>query len=203
MSKKTKRLEKENHNLTRKHDLTSHNILQMAEERQKASREIEALRKRNEKLETLCRGMQMQGRGRVPDVAQVVGNGKDGVAQPPRAIQTQPIAPQEDSEERTESEYEYEEDDDDGDDDDGEDDEDEEEEESEYESPSLQSVSEEARTAQRQQQQQARSQQQPPPPNPTQDRNAMPPPPPPALPKTAQTKENTRPKVNGVNGSKH
>lgn len=69
MSKKTKRLEKENHTLTRKHDLTSHNILQMAEERQKASKEIEGLRKRNENLEKLCRGMQMQGRGRAQDVA--------------------------------------------------------------------------------------------------------------------------------------
>jgi len=68
MSKKTKRLEKENHNLTRKHDLTSHNILQMAEERQKASKEIEGLKKRNENLEKLCRGMQMQGRGRAQDV---------------------------------------------------------------------------------------------------------------------------------------
>lgn len=41
----------------------------MAEERQKASKEIEGLKKRNENLEKLCRGMQMQGRGRAQDVA--------------------------------------------------------------------------------------------------------------------------------------
>ena len=63
MSKKTKRLEKENHTLTRKHDLTSQNILQMAEERQKASKEVETLRRKNDNLEKLCRGMQAQGRG--------------------------------------------------------------------------------------------------------------------------------------------
>ena len=63
MSKKTKRLEKENHNLTRKHELTSSNILQMAEDRQKTSKELELLKKKNENLEKLCRGMQAQGRG--------------------------------------------------------------------------------------------------------------------------------------------
>lgn len=46
MSKKTKRLEKENLNLTRKHDLTNRNILEMAEERTKANKEMETLRKR-------------------------------------------------------------------------------------------------------------------------------------------------------------
>lgn len=65
MSKKTKRLEKENHNLTRKHDLTNHNILQMAEERTRTNKEMEMLRKKNENLEKLCRGMQAQGRGQV------------------------------------------------------------------------------------------------------------------------------------------
>lgn len=65
MSKKTKRLEKENHNLTRKHDLTNHNILQMAEERTRTGKEMEMLRKKNENLEKLCRGMQAQGRGQV------------------------------------------------------------------------------------------------------------------------------------------
>ena len=63
MSKKTKRLEKENHSLTRKHELTSSNILQMAEDRQKAAKELELLKKKNENLEKLCRGMQAQGRG--------------------------------------------------------------------------------------------------------------------------------------------
>ena len=62
MSKKTKRLEKENLTLTRKHEATNQNILKMAEERTKAAKEMEALRKRNERLEKLCRGMQAQGR---------------------------------------------------------------------------------------------------------------------------------------------
>lgn len=62
MSKKTKRLEKENQHLTRRHNATSENILQMAEERQRAARDLDALRRKNENLERLCRGMQAQGR---------------------------------------------------------------------------------------------------------------------------------------------
>ena len=65
MSKKTKRLEKENHTLSRKHDQTNHNILQMAEERTRSNREMEMLRKKNVNLEKLCRGMQDQGRGQI------------------------------------------------------------------------------------------------------------------------------------------
>lgn len=63
MSKKTKRLEKENLNLTRKHDLTNRNILEMAEERTKVNKEMENLRKKNNTLEQLARRMQDQGRG--------------------------------------------------------------------------------------------------------------------------------------------
>ena len=63
MSKKTKRLEKENLNLTRKHDLTNRNILEMAEERQRTDKELERLRKTNKKLEDTVRMMQQQGRG--------------------------------------------------------------------------------------------------------------------------------------------
>ncbi|KAI9789626.1 MAG: hypothetical protein M1833_002289 [Piccolia ochrophora] len=63
MSKKTKRLEKENLNLTRKHDLTNRNILEMATERTRLTREIDTLKKKNGNLEKLCRGMQAQGRG--------------------------------------------------------------------------------------------------------------------------------------------
>lgn len=62
MSKKTKRLEKENLNLTRKHDLTNRNILEMAEERTKVNKEMETLRKKNTTLESLIRRMQDQGR---------------------------------------------------------------------------------------------------------------------------------------------
>ena len=63
MSKKTKRLEKENLNLTRKHDLTNRNILEMAEERTKTNKEVESLRKKNTTLESVIRRMQEQGRG--------------------------------------------------------------------------------------------------------------------------------------------
>ena len=62
MSKKTKRLEKENLNLTRKHDLTNRNILEMAEERTKVNKEMETLRKKNNTLESVIRRMQDQGR---------------------------------------------------------------------------------------------------------------------------------------------
>ena len=62
MSKKTKRLEKENLNLTRKHDLTNRNIVEMAEERTRLLREMETLRKKNSTLESVIRGMQNQGR---------------------------------------------------------------------------------------------------------------------------------------------
>ena len=62
MSKKTKRLEKENLNLTRKHDLTNRNILEMAEERTRVNKEIETLRKKNTTLESVIRRMQDQGR---------------------------------------------------------------------------------------------------------------------------------------------
>ena len=63
MSKKTKRLEKENLNLTRKHDLTNRNILEMAEERTRVNKEMETLRKKNNTLESVIRRMQDQGRG--------------------------------------------------------------------------------------------------------------------------------------------
>lgn len=62
MSKKTKRLEKENLNLTRKHDLTNRNILEMAEERTKVNKELETLHKKNNTLESVIRRMQDQGR---------------------------------------------------------------------------------------------------------------------------------------------
>ncbi|OCK84158.1 hypothetical protein K432DRAFT_145638 [Lepidopterella palustris CBS 459.81] len=98
MSKKTKRLEKENLNLTRKQEATNRNILEMAEERTRAQKEMarkdkemELLRKKNENLEKLCRGMQAQGRG------QVSASDLDV-----------------DDDEGTESEYEYDDEDDEG-----------------------------------------------------------------------------------------
>lgn len=63
MSKKTKRLEKENLTLTRKHDQTNRNILEMAEERTRNHEELEKWRKKSNHLEALCRRMQEQGRG--------------------------------------------------------------------------------------------------------------------------------------------
>ncbi|KAL1958718.1 hypothetical protein VTO42DRAFT_3837 [Malbranchea cinnamomea] len=63
MSKKTKRLEKENLTLTRKHDQTNRNILEMAEERTRNNEELEKWRKKSDSLEALCRRMQAQGRG--------------------------------------------------------------------------------------------------------------------------------------------
>jgi len=63
MSKKTKRLEKDNLALTRKHEATNANIISMVDERNKMQRENEMLRTRNANLEKLCRGMQAQGRG--------------------------------------------------------------------------------------------------------------------------------------------
>lgn len=63
MSKKTKRLEKENLTLTRKHDQTNRNILEMAEERTRTTEELEKWRKKSDNLEALCRRMQAQGRG--------------------------------------------------------------------------------------------------------------------------------------------
>ncbi|KAK4127888.1 hypothetical protein N657DRAFT_234219 [Parathielavia appendiculata] len=63
MSKKTKRLERENENLKRKHDQVNGNILKMAEERNKNLAEIDELKKKLEKLNGIIKQMQQQGRG--------------------------------------------------------------------------------------------------------------------------------------------
>ncbi|EWC46288.1 hypothetical protein DRE_04459 [Drechslerella stenobrocha 248] len=60
MSKKTKRLEKENMALTRKSELTNRNILEMAEERTRQQRELEASKKKSAKLEDICRALQSE-----------------------------------------------------------------------------------------------------------------------------------------------
>jgi hypothetical protein len=65
MSKKTRRLEKDNSSLSKKNEAMSQNILQMAEERNQQQYNMEALLKKNENLERLCRGMQAQGRGQM------------------------------------------------------------------------------------------------------------------------------------------
>jgi Myosin-like coiled-coil protein len=97
MSKKTKRLEKENASLTRKHEATNQNIIKMAEERTRAQKELESLRRRNENLEKLCRGMQAQGRAQGRGIA-------------PKPQQEPDVA--EHDEDGTESEYDYSDDDD-------------------------------------------------------------------------------------------
>jgi hypothetical protein len=93
MSKKTKRLEKENLTLTRKHDLTNRNILEMAEERTKQNQEFESLRKKNEKLTGIINQMQKQGRGLAGVAGEAYAEGEMG---------------------ETESEYEYEDEDEEG-----------------------------------------------------------------------------------------
>ncbi|KAG9239691.1 putative alpha-taxilin [Amylocarpus encephaloides] len=95
MSKKTKRLEKENMNLTRKHDLTNQNILKMAQERTKNTEVMDALRKKNEKLTSIINQMQKQGRG--------VAGGAMGL--PDGAVEDEYVEGDMDA---TESDYEYE-----------------------------------------------------------------------------------------------
>jgi seryl-tRNA synthetase len=73
MSKKTKRLEKENLTLTRKHDLTNRNILEMAEERTKTNAEIVNLQRKNKQLTDIIKQMQIQGRGLPQDQSSVEG----------------------------------------------------------------------------------------------------------------------------------
>ncbi|KAF8862844.1 hypothetical protein BDZ45DRAFT_584750 [Acephala macrosclerotiorum] len=109
MSKKTKRLEKENMNLTRKHDLTNQNILKMAEERTKTNDELKDMRKKNDKLTSIINQMQKQGRGVAGGMAGMVTGSQEGDYV-------------EGDLEETESDYEYE---DEGEDGDGEEDDDE------------------------------------------------------------------------------
>jgi hypothetical protein len=55
MSKKTKRLEKENLALNRKHEATNQSIYKMAEDRSRMLKELEQERRKKESLEKLCR----------------------------------------------------------------------------------------------------------------------------------------------------
>lgn len=63
MSKKTKKLEKENDNYKRKHDALNQNIFKLAEERTKLIRDLDDIRKKNDKLTSIIGQMQQQGRG--------------------------------------------------------------------------------------------------------------------------------------------
>ncbi|KAI9834833.1 MAG: hypothetical protein M1819_002741 [Sarea resinae] len=123
MSKKTKRLEKENLNLTRKHDLTNRNILEMAEERTRLTKDLDVLRKKNANLEKLCRGMQAQGRGQVNAVNTANANVNANANAVGGAGATAAVADLEhEDDEGTESEYEYDDEDDEDDEDGSEDD---------------------------------------------------------------------------------
>ncbi|KAK1756926.1 alpha-taxilin [Echria macrotheca] len=75
MSKKTKRLERDNENLKRKHEQVNGNILKMAEERNKNLGEIEDLRKKLDKLNGIIKQMQQQGRGIPQGMTGQVENG--------------------------------------------------------------------------------------------------------------------------------
>lgn len=63
MSRKTKRLEKDNLTLTRKHEQTSRNIAEMAEERIRDKDELEKLYKKETQMRSIIQSMREQGRG--------------------------------------------------------------------------------------------------------------------------------------------
>ncbi|KAK4460682.1 alpha-taxilin [Cladorrhinum samala] len=75
MSKKTKRLERDNENLKRKHEQVNNNILKMAEERNKFLAENSELKKKVDKLNGIIRQMQQQGRGIPQGIQGTVENG--------------------------------------------------------------------------------------------------------------------------------
>ncbi|KAI1258807.1 myosin-like coiled-coil protein-domain-containing protein [Xylariaceae sp. FL1019] len=63
MSKKTKKLEKENESYRRKDTALNQNILKMAEERNKNLQDLDDIKKKNDKLKSIINQMQQQGRG--------------------------------------------------------------------------------------------------------------------------------------------
>jgi chromosome segregation ATPase len=69
MSKKGKRLEKENEGLKRQKDATTANIIRMAEERQDWKKKTESAEKKSEKLMSIIQAMQQQGRSVPPSMA--------------------------------------------------------------------------------------------------------------------------------------
>lgn len=74
MSKKGKRLEKENEALKRQKEATSTNIIRMAEERQQWKKKTESAEKKTEKLMSIIQQMQQQGRKVPPGMASAVEN---------------------------------------------------------------------------------------------------------------------------------
>ncbi|KAI1340902.1 myosin-like coiled-coil protein-domain-containing protein [Xylariaceae sp. FL0016] len=63
MSKKTKKLEKENEAFKRKEGALNQNIFKMAEERNKHIKDLDDIKKKNDKLTSIINQMQQQGRG--------------------------------------------------------------------------------------------------------------------------------------------
>jgi len=63
MSKRTKKLERDNEAYRRKDSALNQNILKMAEERNKHLKELEDTKKKNQKLTSIINQMQQQGRG--------------------------------------------------------------------------------------------------------------------------------------------
>ncbi|KAI1214763.1 myosin-like coiled-coil protein-domain-containing protein [Annulohypoxylon truncatum] len=63
MSKKTKKLEKENETYKRKEGALNQNIFKMAEERNRNIKDLEDIKKKNDKLTSIINQMQQQGRG--------------------------------------------------------------------------------------------------------------------------------------------
>lgn len=82
MSKKGKRLEKENENLKRQKEATAANIIRMAEERQEWKKKTEAAENKAQQLRRILQAMQDQGRQIPPGMAATVNSvmspGHDG-----------------------------------------------------------------------------------------------------------------------------
>ncbi|KAG5955454.1 hypothetical protein E4U58_007088 [Claviceps cyperi] len=72
MSKKGKRLEKENEALKRQKEATAANIIRMAEERQGWKKQLDAAEKKVDKLMSIIQQMQRQGRKGPPELASVM-----------------------------------------------------------------------------------------------------------------------------------
>lgn len=78
MSKKGKRLEKENDTLKRQKEATAANLIRMAEERQDLNKQLESGDRKIEKLKSIIQQMQLQGRKAPAGVARVIGSASSG-----------------------------------------------------------------------------------------------------------------------------
>jgi chromosome segregation ATPase len=114
MSKKGKRLEKENEALKRQKEATAANIIRMAEERQDWKKKIEAAETKTEKLKSIIQQMQQQGRNVPPNLVSTVdtytGGGQGG---PSRGDDSEYSEGADEEEEEELSEFDDDDDDDD------------------------------------------------------------------------------------------